>query len=360
MEFIRENELRELISIINSKPYGKYLITGPAGSGKSFFLNMLTLDLEEHGQNIIYEVPRYGVTSEKNIENVPNAIYLFDGLDEAFRQKRVVEEIKKSRNCCICTARENIFDIKFDYELRLKSLSVEQVLLLINNYIKQNPLKEDFIENVFNSIEKNNITPRNILELLYFKMKENGDNELIFNLVEDSYQIYTYGEGVSLQQPKIIIPDRKIIKVPAEIKYDINVVSSSILKQVVSRPEILYEITPRQFEEFVCELFMKRGYNVHLTKQTRDGGKDLIVLNNSLLGDMIIYAECKKYSKNHPVNVGLVRNLYGAVEADKATAGIMITTSYFSKDARKFQESIKSRMSLMDYTELMKNIIEFG
>ena len=58
------------------------------------------------------------------------------------------------------------------------------------------------------------------------------------------------------------------------------------------------------------------------------------------------------------MNVGLVRQLYGTVEADRVTAGIMVTNSYFSKDARRFQQTIKSRMNLMDYSELMKQIMD--
>ena len=72
----------------------------------------------------------------------------------------------------------------------------------------------------------------------------------------------------------------------------------------------------------------------------------------------MIYAECKRYSQKHPVNVGLVRELYGTIEADKATAGIMVTTSYFSKDARKFQEKISGRMNFIDYSELIRQILE--
>lgn len=49
---------------------------------------------------------------------------------------------------------------------------------------------------------------------------------------------------------------------------------------------------------------------------------------------------------------------YGTVEADRVTAGIMVTNSYFSKDARRFQQTIKSRMNLMDYSELMKQIMD--
>lgn len=72
----------------------------------------------------------------------------------------------------------------------------------------------------------------------------------------------------------------------------------------------------------------------------------------------MIYAECKRYSQKHPVNVGLVRELYGTIEADKATAGIMVTTSYFSKDARKFQGKINGRMNFIDYSELIRQILE--
>ena len=189
-------------------------------------------------------------------------------------------------------------------------------------------------------------------------MKGKGIDEYFSNIKSDVHQLYTYGEGISLQHPKIIVPERKIIKVPSEIKNDINVITRSLLEKVASKPEILYEITPRQFEELVCELFERKGYNVRLTRQTRDGGKDLIILSNSILGELMIYAECKRYSQKHPVNVGLVRELYGTIEADKATAGIMVTTSYFSKDARKFQEKISGRMNFIDYSELIRQILE--
>jgi restriction endonuclease Mrr len=200
--------------------------------------------------------------------------------------------------------------------------------------------------------------PRMIAEKLHTKLKGEGLNEYFLDFEKDIHQLYTYKGGVSLQHPEIVVPERKIIRVPDELKNDIKVVTHSLVDKVALRPEILQEITPRQFEELVCELFERKGYNVQLTKQTRDGGKDLIVLNNSMLGDLVIYAECKKKAPKHPVNVGLVRQLYGTVEADRVTAGIMVTNSYFSEDARRFQQTIKSRMNLIDYSELMKQIMD--
>ena len=71
---------------------------------------------------------------------------------------------------------------------------------------------------------------------------------------------------------------------------------------------------------------------------------------------MVFYAECKKYAPKYPVGVGLVRELYGTVMADRATAGILVTSSYFTNGAREFRGSIKAQMNLIDYTELVQEI----
>lgn len=360
MEIIRNEELHQMINMIQKNPYCKFLISGDAGSGKTFLLNTLGKLLQESGKAVKYRALRFSQTKrntyyEKESENI---VYLFDGLDEVYKHKAFIEEIRNSANCFVCTARENIFDIKFDYELKLRPLTNEQALLLVNDYLGNSFSELNLVEDIFNSISKENITPRILIEKLHSKLKGKGIDEYFSNIKSDVHQLYTYGEGISLQHPKIIVPERKIIKVPSEIKNDINVITRSLLEKVASKPEILYEITPRQFEELVCELFERKGYNVRLTRQTRDGGKDLIILSNSILGELMIYAECKRYSQKHPVNVGLVRELYGTIEADKATAGIMVTTSYFSKDARKFQEKISGRMNFIDYSELIRQILE--
>ena len=41
MEIIRRDELQELLDVVSMKPYGKFLITGAAGSGKTFLLNII-------------------------------------------------------------------------------------------------------------------------------------------------------------------------------------------------------------------------------------------------------------------------------------------------------------------------------
>lgn len=114
-----------MINIIQKNPCGKFLILGDAGSGKTFLLNILGKVLQELGKEVKYrELPLYQTRRNKYYEKESeNIVYLFDGLDEVYKHKPSIEEIRNSVNCFVCTARENIFDIKFDYELKLRPLT---------------------------------------------------------------------------------------------------------------------------------------------------------------------------------------------------------------------------------------------
>ena len=55
MEILRRDELQELLDVVRMNPYGKFLITGVSGSGKTFLLNIIGKILEEQGKEIWYE-----------------------------------------------------------------------------------------------------------------------------------------------------------------------------------------------------------------------------------------------------------------------------------------------------------------
>jgi len=129
---------------------------------------------------------------------------------------------------------------------------------------------------------------------------------------------------------------------------------SRLIKYLAQNPNMIYSLTPRKFEELVAELFIRDGMRVQLTPSTNDGGRDILVVSDTSLGKHLYYVECKQYSKDNPVGVELIRALYGVVEADKATAGLLVTTSYFTKGAKSFHESLKHRLSLRDHDDLIE------
>jgi restriction system protein len=44
--------------------------------------------------------------------------------------------------------------------------------------------------------------------------------------------------------------------------------------------------------------------------------------------------------------------MYGVVEAKRATAGVIATTSFFSEQAKVFQANVPCRLALRDYVDL--------
>lgn len=141
--------------------------------------------------------------------------------------------------------------------------------------------------------------------------------------------------------------------VPSRIITVTQDLRDGLLSQVAENPELLYDISPREFELFVCQILVKQGFDVSVTPASKDGGKDLLVAAQGELGSFMVYVECKKYAKNRPVGVEIVRELYGTIEADRVTAGLLATTSTFTRGAREFQRTIEHRMALADFFNLL-------
>jgi restriction system protein len=108
----------------------------------------------------------------------------------------------------------------------------------------------------------------------------------------------------------------------------------------------------------VAYIFDRFGFQVELTKKSRDGGRDIIALRTDELGIPLRYLiECKRYAKDRPVGVGIVRSLFGVQQAEGANKSLIVTTSSFSADARRFagmQNTTAILMSLVDFGALKR------
>jgi len=137
-----------------------------------------------------------------------------------------------------------------------------------------------------------------------------------------------------------------------------------LITALKSNEYLLRELTPRKFEEVVAEVFRKKGFTVELTKRTRDGGKDIIAIHTDSLGISNKYfIECKCYSEESKVGVDVVRSLYGIRNTkDGPNKAIIVTTSTFTSDARKFVEKEASSswdLSLVDRNQLIQWVDDY-
>lgn len=131
-----------------------------------------------------------------------------------------------------------------------------------------------------------------------------------------------------------------------------------LIAALKSSPDLMREITPREFEEVVTELFRAKGFEVDLTQRTSDGGKDIIAIHTDSLGIRSKYfIECKRYAEESKVGVALVRALQGVKNTkDGPNKTILVTTSTFTSGAKKFVEheaSSKWDVTLADYDILV-------
>lgn len=223
-----------------------------------------------------------------------------------------------------------------DKTIRLDGLSREQMLGMIERraaLADQTTIPDQLIDLLDGhtlagliaaaTIKEQGLTPRQLLQRLH--------NFTASGIYDAS--------GSPLQDGE---PQRQIIS-------DVTTVSDEFLKQLHDNPNLLYELSPRGFEEVVAEILHKLGYDITLTPASRDGGKDIYAAKKSDLGSFLYIVECKRYAPDNKIGVGLIRQLNGVVEAERATAGILATTSFFSKDAKEFHATIANRMSLKDY-----------
>ena len=80
----------------------------------------------------------------------------------------------------------------------------------------------------------------------------------------------------------------------------------------------------------------------------------MIHIQSSPVGKQLYAVECKRYAKERPVGVGLVRSLYGVVEQSRSKAGLLVTTSRFTEGALQFGREAKWRLALKDYGDLCR------
>jgi restriction endonuclease Mrr len=125
-------------------------------------------------------------------------------------------------------------------------------------------------------------------------------------------------------------------------------VDRALIERLQQYPEDLRIIDRRRFEQLIAELFAGFGYEVELTQRTRDGGKDIIAVKKREV-DLKFLIECKRPDPGNPVGVSTVRELYGVKVDDGASKAILVTTTYFSPDAKLFSEKHRWELELRDF-----------
>lgn len=132
----------------------------------------------------------------------------------------------------------------------------------------------------------------------------------------------------------------------------------ALIARLQEFPEDMRTMDRRRFEHLIAELFSGFGYEVELTKRTRDGGKDIVAIKRAEL-DLRFLIECKRPDPGNPIGVSTVRELYGVKADDEASKAILVTTTYFTPDAKAFSDRHKWELELRDYDAIREWISRY-
>ncbi|EKF9139793.1 restriction endonuclease [Vibrio cholerae] len=190
---------------------------------------------------------------------------------------------------------------------------------------------------------------------------------LVFEVSEYPVGFINFIIGKSVGAVTLNEPDIEYIREIYSAK-DLFELYDSISELVVAlkaEPALLTELESHQFEEVTAEIFRDKGFEVELTKRTRDGGKDVIAFHKDQLGIRTKYIiECKHYSDTNKVGVDVVRALYGVKNSRSGgNVGIIVTTSTFTSGAREFIENEATTnldLTLADKEQLLEWLEGYG
>ncbi len=108
-----------------------------------------------------------------------------------------------------------------------------------------------------------------------------------------------------------------------------------VLSGLDQRPNLM-ELTPSEFESLITNLFQKMGLEARQTQASRDGGVDCVAFDPRPIFGGKVVIQAKRYKNT--VGVSAVRDLYGTVQNEGASKGILVTTSGYGKASFEFAE----------------------
>jgi hypothetical protein len=168
-------------------------------------------------------------------------------------------------------------------------------------------------------------------------------------------------------ESQVFPPESGLVTADDAVKYldsaapIIEQANDELIRYLAGHPEALYEVEPRIFEEIVAEILADMGAEVRLTPATRDGGRDILAVINTPLGHFLSIVECKRYAATRRIGEDVLRSLLFVMDRrDLASHSMLVTTSFFTRDALAFAKDFEWRLSLKDFEDLKTWLLQYG
>jgi len=118
----------------------------------------------------------------------------------------------------------------------------------------------------------------------------------------------------------------------------------------------LYQLDATEFEEFIGELWERRGWETHVTRPSRDGGIDVIATRDDPFSQKQLI-QTKRFAPDHNVTKKLIEQYAPLKQVEEnVDAVVIITTGDFTESAR--QRATELNIKLLNGVDLASFIAE--
>lgn len=167
-----------------------------------------------------------------------------------------------------------------------------------------------------------------------------------------SFRVFTNGSKEDTES-KLVNDNEE--KTPHElIAENHQVLKKELQNQMLEK---ILECSPQFFEQLIVDLVVAMGYGGSVNDAGRaigksgDEGIDGII-KEDVLGLDMIFLQAKRWKIESTVSRPEIQGFVGSLVGKKASKGIFITTSKFSKEAREYAQGLEKRVILIDGQEL--------
>jgi restriction system protein len=356
----RHTELAGILSAFKEGARG-ILVVGPAGAGKTTVAHAFAHRYEERFPGGIFRASASWAESPEHLLGraitvpIEDASLLVVDDAEAFDEAglQIIQDLlrRNSQLSVILTSQRRLALSDGFHTIALHGLSRDefQELLGLRDAFVHGQLDAQLVDRLFQISGGSAL----VGSLAAAAVRDGG--------VASLQDLFEYLRG--FRAPGLVGPDgHPLTRESAEhqrIVVDVASANSAILEMLKKQPELAWKLPSRKFEEIVAEILDKQGYDVSLTPASGDGGFDIYAARKDGLGKFLYLVECKRYVPPHKVGVEIVRALYGVIQIQRATAGAIVTTSFFTAGAKEFQREVQYHLHLHDYIALQKWVEDF-
>jgi HJR/Mrr/RecB family endonuclease len=137
-----------------------------------------------------------------------------------------------------------------------------------------------------------------------------------------------------------------------------------LISKLAENPEALPDISPREFESLIAELFARAGMEVELFREVKDDGVDLLAIRAENTDPVVTVISCKhprrRESGKRPVlKIAYMRELFGTAKLHDYQKAILVTSGDFSRKTREEASLKPDQIELMNGEKVIEWISKY-